>query len=231
MNNKNTSNLSIDLDKINNTVSDDEYNKQKMYEYNKLFNEGVDFFNKKDLTGVPYRICNMWYDKIPILDGPIKYLEIGVFCGLNAISVACSYGNHKDSEIHCIDPWIDHDTYVEYKGEMSKIYATFMRNVLVSGELDKFYIHRGFSSDEVLKLKDDYFDMIYIDGNHNPCNVLEDAILSYKKLKLGGYMIFDDYGWGDTSIGIHSFINSYGKSNCIELVSIDRFQCIVKKIK
>jgi hypothetical protein len=36
-------------------------------------------------------------------------------------------------------------------------------------------------------------DIIYIDGNHGPEYVLEDADLSFRKLK-NGIMIFDDYG-------------------------------------
>ena len=33
------------------------------------------------------------------------------------------------------------------------------------------------------KFKDEFFDIIYIDGNHEPEYVLEDAVLSFRKLK------------------------------------------------
>jgi len=56
--------------------------------------------------------------------------------------------------------------------------------------------------------------MIYIDGNHEPEYVLEDAVLSFRKLKVGGIMIFDDYCWGGpdmTKRGIDGFLSGYHK--------------------
>lgn len=97
---------------------------------------------------------------------------------------------------------------------------------------DKIVIQRGFSNIEVPKFADDFFDMIYIDGNHEPDYVLEDAVLSFRKLKVGGVMIFDDYGWGgpdETQRGIDGFLNGYHKriKNLGELNS----QVFVVKLK
>lgn len=39
------------------------------------------------------------------------------------------------------------------------------------------------------------FDVIYIDGEHFARNALEDAVLAWPLLKVGGYMIWDDYAW------------------------------------
>ena len=44
--------------------------------------------------------------------------------------------------------------------------------------------------------------------------LLEDAVLAFRKLKVGGYLIFDDYGWGGpdlTQRGIDGFVNGYYK--------------------
>lgn len=44
--------------------------------------------------------------------------------------------------------------------------------------------------------------------------MLEDAVLSFRKLKVGGIMIFDDYGWGGpdlTQRGIDGFLSGYHK--------------------
>jgi hypothetical protein len=43
---------------------------------------------------------------------------------------------------------------------------------------------------------------------------MEDAILCFRKLKVGGYMVFDDYGWGGTDLtirGIDGFLSGYHK--------------------
>ena len=79
---------------------------------------------------------------------------------------------------------------------------------------DKISVNRGFSNEELPKLQDDYFDIIYIDGNHEPEYVLEDAVLAFRKLKQDGIMIFDDYGWGGpdlTQRGIDGFLSGYHK--------------------
>jgi len=39
------------------------------------------------------------------------------------------------------------------------------------------------------------FDFIYIDADHHAKSVLEDAVLSYPLLKVGGLMAFDDLRW------------------------------------
>ena len=37
------------------------------------------------------------------------------------------------------------------------------------------------------------FDFVYIDGAHEAKSVIQDAILALPLLKLGGFMLFDDY--------------------------------------
>ena len=41
--------------------------------------------------------------------------------------------------------------------------------------------------------KENFFDLIYIDGMHYSQNVLFDAVSSFKLAKEGGVIIFDDY--------------------------------------
>jgi len=79
---------------------------------------------------------------------------------------------------------------------------------------EKINVRRGYSNVEIPKFQDDFFDIIYIDGNHEPEYVLEDAVLSFRKLKRGGMMIFDDYGWNGpmmTQRGIDGFLSGYHK--------------------
>ena len=167
--------------------------------------------------GVMYRLAYNWLDIITVddyKDKPINYLEIGAFYGANVISVAETYCSHKDSKLYCIDPWVDYNEYSEYKGEQQKIFSTFLKNIANCTLENKVIINRGFSNNEIPRLNDDFFDIIYIDGNHEPEYVLEDAILSFRKLKKYGILIFDDYGWGGpdlTQRGIDAFLNGYYK--------------------
>ena len=189
----------------------------------------------KNFDGVQYRLADNWFPLVNVneyKDKPIKYLEIGTFYGANLLSVAETYGLHNDSKLYCIDPWEDYNDYSEYKNEQPNIYNSFINNIEKSGIKDKIVINRGYSNSELIKLKDDFFDIIYVDGNHEPEYVLEDAVLSFRKLKIGGILIFDDYGWGGpdlTQRGIDGFLSGYHKR--INILGKRESQVFVKKIR
>jgi predicted O-methyltransferase YrrM len=188
-----------------------------------------------NFEGTQYRLSDNWFDHVNVdqyKNRPIKYLEIGTFYGANLFSVAKTYGSHADSQLYCIDPWEDYADYPEYKTQQSATYNTFLRNLENSGSKDKICVRRGYSNTEVLKFDDGFFDIIYIDGNHEPEYVLEDAVLSFRKLKVGGIMIFDDYGWGGpdlTQRGIDAFLNGYYKR--IERIGEKESQVFVRKLR
>jgi predicted O-methyltransferase YrrM len=183
--------------------------------------------------GRSYRKADNWFPEVPFPNGPINYLEIGTFYGANLLSVAASYAAHPDSRLYCIDPWIDYEEYPEYKGEQPGIYNTFLKNIENNNLWGKVNVMRGFSNEQIPNLPDNHFDIIYIDGNHEPEYVLEDAVLSFRKLKVGGYLIFDDYGWGGpdlTQRGIDGFLNGYHKR--IKMIHPDKAtQVIIQKIQ
>jgi predicted O-methyltransferase YrrM len=183
--------------------------------------------------GASYRLANNWLNHLKIEDfmyRPINYLEIGVFYGANAISVANTYAFNDKSKIYCIDPWEDYVDYPEYKEKQPDIYNAFLKNINSTMEQDKFVVHRGYSNVEIHQFVDDFFDIIYIDGNHEPEYVLEDAVLSFRKLRKNGIMIFDDYGWGGpdlTQKGIDAFLKVYEKR--IEYLGEQESQVFIKK--
>ena len=187
-----------------------------------------------NFSGIQYRLANNWFDIVDInlyQNKPIKYLEIGTFYGANILSVADSYGKDSDSKLYCIDPWEDYDDYPEYKNRQHSIYNSFINNVERSGVKDKIIINRGYSNIEIPKFEDDFFDIIYIDGNHEPEYVLEDAVLSFRKLKKNGILIFDDYGWGGpdlTQRGIDGFLSGYHKK--IQNLGVRDSQVFVRKL-
>lgn len=184
--------------------------------------------------GILYRIANNWFEFVNLdeyKNKPINYLEIGALHGANLISVANSYGEHKDSKLYCIDPWEDYEEYPEYQNQQSSNYDTFIQNIENSGKKEKIIINRGFSNIEAPKFQDEFFDIIYIDGNHEPEFVLEDAVLSFRKLKQNGIMIFDDYGWGGpllTQAGIDGFLRGYHKR--ISVLGLKNSQLFLRKL-
>lgn len=188
-----------------------------------------------NFQGRHYRLANNWFSHVDVNsfnNKAVNYLEIGAFYGANIISVGNTYCSHKDSKMYCIDPWIDYDDYDEYKNEQPIIYDKFLTNIRNSGFEEKIIVNRGFSHEKILDYKDAFFDIIYIDGNHNPESVLEDAVMAFRKLKVGGIMIFDDYGWGGpdlTQRGIDSFLSGYHKR--ISMLGEKNTQIFVKKVR
>jgi len=184
--------------------------------------------------GIAYRLANNWLNHVKVDEfhnRPIRYLEIGAFYGANLLSVAKSYASHPDSKLYCIDPWEDYEDYPEYKTTQEATYKKFLKNVERSGDSTKINIIRGYSNEEVPKLEDEFFDIIYIDGNHEPDYVLEDAVLGFRKLKHGGVMIFDDYGWGGpdlTQRGIDGFLSGYHKK--IKVLGHQASQVFIRKL-
>lgn len=101
--------------------------------------------------------------------------------------------------------------------------------------LHKIEIITGFSGIELPKLTQ-MFDLIYIDGDHSSTAVLEDALFSFRLLKPGGYIVFDDYLWGTVDRGVNSIEIPYKGINIflkyfeseIELIK-SNWQIIVRK--
>jgi predicted O-methyltransferase YrrM len=173
-----------------------------------------------------------WTPYIPLTYGPIDYLEIGVADGGNAIHVANTYCKHPDSKIYCVDPWEDYDEYSEYKGDQDIGWNTFQTNIRNSGSFDKFIVNKGLSDYIVPKFADNFFDIIYVDGNHQEDYVYRDGVMALNKCKPGGYIVFDDYApgyWEQTIRGIDRFQQDY--KDHIEIVGkkTEALQSIVRK--
>ena len=117
-------------------------------------------------------------------DKPCKFLEIGSYEGMSAIWMLDNVLTHQDSRLWCIDAW------AEWTGDA---FSTFVNNIKLSGHKDKVEIIKGDSIDYVGKFPRDYFDFIYVDGNHDERAVLQDMLLSFRVLKSGGIMALDDY--------------------------------------
>ena len=126
-------------------------------------------------------------------------VEIGVWRGefseiiLRETSPKCLY---------LIDPWEFHSEFPMrvYTGEVGKS-QDHMDRVFCDVQ-DKFMGHpnviilRGESQTELPRFEDNYFDWIYIDGNHSYESVLADLRMSLSKTKSNGIIAGDDYRWG-----------------------------------
>jgi predicted O-methyltransferase YrrM len=112
------------------------------------------------------------------------FLEIGSFEGMSTIWMLENILTNKDSKLICIDAW------VEWVGDA---FVKFVENINKTGVRNKVDIIKGDSSKYLSIFPDNYFDFIYIDGDHSESAVIQDAISAFRTLKDGGIMAFDDY--------------------------------------
>ena len=92
--------------------------------------------------------------------------------------------NIPNSRVTVIDPDVHEPNFSNNFKEWSK-----------DNDTSRFILNGDYSFYALLSLiaQDKQYDVIYIDGDHNACSVLEDAILAWRLLKIGGILLFDDY--------------------------------------
>jgi len=116
-----------------------------------------------------------------------EYLELGSWEGQSAVLAAWLF---PKARITAVDWFANEDAE-----------ANFDRNTEHFAErLDKV---AGTTWDVLSRLhaEDRRFDVIYIDADHRFDAVLLDTIWSWSLLRVGGYLIWDDYLWSQPEVG------------------------------
>ena len=140
-----------------------------------------DWFSEKN----PEKVVLQFEEFLSEFKGkPCMFLEIGSFEGMSTIWMLENILTEERSQIFCIDAW------AEWTGDA---FVRFASNINKTGFRDKVHIVKGDSSEELRVFPKEYFDFIYVDGNHDEKAVIKDAIGSFRILKKGGIIAFDDY--------------------------------------
>jgi predicted O-methyltransferase YrrM len=139
----------------------------------------------------------------------LHFLEIGSFEGKSSIWFLDNFLKNPKSSITCIDPWLNYgqgdnslnsygNSDMPWKFGETKVKERFLKNIVESGHSDKVKIIQELSDKALPHLisQNKKYDLIFIDGNHVAPYVLMDSVMSWPMLKVGGYIIFDDYTWG-----------------------------------
>jgi predicted O-methyltransferase YrrM len=204
-----------------------------------------------------FQFTNNWFDAsargnwdqlIPLIK-PTKILEVGSYEGASTCYLIKMLSQSFPLEIHCIDTWkdgVEHKTGGFVETDMSEVESRFLHNIKVATENPPnpvaLFRHKGSSDIELAKLlvdKQNYFDFIYIDGSHQAPDVLCDALLSFRLLKIGGLIAFDDYLWAEAlpygtdpircpKTAIDAFTNIYCRK--VKIISALLYQLYVQKI-
>jgi predicted O-methyltransferase YrrM len=115
-------------------------------------------------------------------------LEIGSYEGRSALFFANLF---KDSQITCVDTWSGSD---EHNDDFTKIENNFDLNVNELSKKNKINKIKS-TSNIFFDNNNNYYDFIYVDGDHSNEQVFKDLENSWACLNNNGYLLIDDYMW------------------------------------
>ncbi len=174
-----------------------------------------------------YQFINNWFsENIPVWEEylqpfahkvGVQALEIGSYQGMSTCWLLDNILTQASARIVCIDFFC------------SPHREQFDSNVIKTGAQSKVTKIANCSQEALLLLKPNIYDFIYIDGSHQENAVLQDAVLSWNLVKVGGLIIFDDYeepGEQSAKVGTDWFLSLFSSSvNVIH----KGYQVIVRK--
>jgi predicted O-methyltransferase YrrM len=176
---------------------------------------------------------------------PRRLLEIGSYEGQSACYLIETVGRMHEAELHCIDTWqggIEHGAI-----NMAEVERRFLKNTDIAirqaANSTTLNVHKARSDFALAQLfvqgYEGFFDFIYIDGSHQAPDVLTDAVLSFRLLRKGGLIAFDDYLWSENLPGgpdilrmpksaIDAFINLHIRQ--LRVVMAPLYQLYIEKL-
>ena len=132
----------------------------------------------------------------------MRMIEIGSYVGESTLMFAQNF-----KEVVSVDPYIndyDLEDAACLFAPFDKVYEQFVRNTLPIPNIKSI---RETSKNAFSILKDQQWDMVYIDGLHTLEGVSYD-IANYKTIiKPGGFVCGHDYGWGNVRHAIGQLLD------------------------
>lgn len=129
----------------------------------------------------------------------LRFIEVGVLEGKGT----CYFFDQllgDTGTLVAIDPFISYSksTLTKMEGFDHIINDTSLQRFLSNTKPfeNRIILCRGLSQGVLPLLKNETFDLAFIDGDHSRDAVAIDARECFRLLKAGGYIVFDDYLWG-----------------------------------
>jgi glycosyltransferase involved in cell wall biosynthesis/predicted O-methyltransferase YrrM/Tfp pilus assembly protein PilF len=127
----------------------------------------------------------------------LRILEIGSWEGRSTCWLLENIATDSAARITCIDSFegsVEHKVMVD-QTILKTIEQRFDWNLEKTGTPEKVRKVVGKSQIVLRSLIPNTYHLAYIDGSHIATDVLEDALLTWRLVKIGGFIIFDDYGF------------------------------------
>lgn len=140
------------------------------------------------------RMCASRHDLVRLLPQGGRVAEVGVARGAFSRHILSAAA---PEELHLVD--LD---FTQLAGDV----ADDARSVL----------HRGLSYEVLAAFPDDHFDWVYIDADHSYAGASRDAAAAARKVKPGGFLVFNDFAHADP------FLGAYGVHRAVAEFAIER---------
>ena len=163
---------------------------------------------------------------------PIACLEIGSWQGGSSCWLLDKVVGPRGGSLTCIDLFEGSSEHAGFLAEVTAelgggLEALFDRNIARTGHAAATRKLVGLSQDVLPRLQGERFDFIYIDGAHEAKFVIQDAVLCWHLLPVGGHMLFDDVPFTfpgrpaqDTARAINFFLSVFEDE--IEVIANER---------
>ena len=139
-------------------------------------------------------VLKVLLNRLPPQNKNIKILEVGSWMGNGSTIILGEFAKERDGMLYCVDTWRgslvekSHNTSIQ----SHDIYGTFEYNIQGRG-LEKYVKPLIMPSSEACEiLRDNYFDFIFIDGDHTYEIVKQDILNFSKKLRSDGILCGHD---------------------------------------
>jgi len=117
-------------------------------------------------------------------------LEIGVADGSNALRI-CKF--LVPNKIWLVDPWVNQQNRAADRGSSETQHNEAFEKTKSRFSNKNCEIIRDFAENVVDNFEDEFFDFIYVDGDHSYEGCKKDLDLYYPKLKKGGFFGGHDF--------------------------------------
>ena len=137
----------------------------------------------------------------------LTFLQLGAYTGDASLWLL---NNINSAVLVDVDTWAGSDEEIHHKLDFSEVERVYDEKV--HGRT----IKQKMTTVEYLLNSYFFFDFVYVDADHTAASALIDGELSWRLLKSGGIMAFDDYTWGDDlpayltpKLGVNLFLHRH----------------------
>lgn len=136
-------------------------------------------------------------------------VEIGVFGGSSLLPQALGLAHNHKGKVVGIDPWateasledMQNQANIEWwsKIDYEVIYRKLLKLIFDLKLQNHVELIRDKSENVVDNFVDESVDILHIDGNHCESLAYKDSVNYLPKVKMGGYIFYDDITWQETA--------------------------------